>query len=103
MKPVEIRDLVTGLLAVIFAAIALGQYGKLERFAAKELPVVLHPRATPAFFPQSRRTPTRGSKLLRSSTPQKIYSRLQRLNFDARVEVRTGLKNFASLAVQNCR
>jgi hypothetical protein len=50
MKPVDIKDLVVGLAALIFAAIALGQYGKLERFARVEAERALHPKASPAFF-----------------------------------------------------
>jgi hypothetical protein len=50
MKPTEIKDLVTGLLALIMAAIALGQYGKLEHFACVEAGKALKPRATRAFF-----------------------------------------------------
>lgn len=51
MKPTEIKDLVTGLLAIIFLAIALGQYGGLEQFARKEVAHALKPRPTPPFFP----------------------------------------------------
>jgi hypothetical protein len=51
MKPTEIKDLVTGLLVLIFAAMALGQYGRLERFARREAVAALHPRPTSAFFP----------------------------------------------------
>jgi len=51
MKPVEIKDLVTGLLAIIFAAIALGQYRKLEGFARREVADALRPKSTAAFFP----------------------------------------------------
>ena len=53
MKPTEIKDLVTGLLVLIFAAIALGQYGKLEQFARKEAIAALHPKPAPAFFPRT--------------------------------------------------
>jgi hypothetical protein len=50
MKPTEIKDLVTGLLTIIFAAIALGQYGRLEKFARTEVVKALRPRAASAFF-----------------------------------------------------
>ena len=50
MKPVEIKDLVAGLLVIIFAAVALGQYGRLERFARQEVARALRPRPTPEFF-----------------------------------------------------
>ena len=43
MKPVEIKDLVTGLLVIIFAAIALGQYGvTLDQIPSRELLVPCH-------------------------------------------------------------
>ena len=53
MKPTEIKDLVTGLLAIIFVAIALGQYGRLEHFARVEAAKALRPKPTPAFFPKT--------------------------------------------------
>jgi hypothetical protein len=53
MKPTEIKDLVVGLLAIIFAAIALGQYGQLEKFARIEGAKALSPKPTPAFFPKN--------------------------------------------------
>ncbi|MDR3607565.1 MAG: hypothetical protein P4M08_09310, partial [Oligoflexia bacterium] len=36
LKPTEIKDLVTGLLVIIFASMALGQFGRLETFARHE-------------------------------------------------------------------
>lgn len=53
MKPTEIKDLVTGLLVVILAAIALGQYGSLQQFARAEAAKALHPKPTHAFFPKA--------------------------------------------------
>ncbi len=53
MKPTEIKDLVSGILAIIFLALALGQYGRLERFARAEVAKALRPKAAPAFFPAS--------------------------------------------------
>jgi hypothetical protein len=52
MKPTEIKDLVTGLLVLIFAASALGQYGSLQRFARVEAARTFRPSPTPAFFPK---------------------------------------------------
>jgi hypothetical protein len=52
MKPIELKDLVVGLLAVIFLAMALGQYGRLETFARLEFAKALRPKPTPAFFPE---------------------------------------------------
>lgn len=51
MKPTEIKDLVVGLLAVIFVAMAIGQFGTLERFARKQMIQALHPKPAPLFFP----------------------------------------------------
>lgn len=53
MKTTEIKDLAIGLLALIFAAMALGQYGSLQRFARGEAAKALHPQSTRAFFPVS--------------------------------------------------
>lgn len=53
MKPTEIKDLVSGLLLLIFATIALGQYGRLEKFARREAAKAFHPRSVRAFFPRS--------------------------------------------------
>lgn len=53
MKPTEIKDLVTGLLVLIFAAVALGQYGSLQKFARVEAAKALHPQPVRAFFPGS--------------------------------------------------
>jgi hypothetical protein len=53
MKPTEIKDLVTGLLVIVMAAIALGQYGKLEHFARVEVGKALMPQPTRPFFIQS--------------------------------------------------
>jgi hypothetical protein len=36
MRPIDLRDLIVGLLVVIFLAIATGQYWKLERYARRE-------------------------------------------------------------------
>lgn len=51
MRPVEIKDLVVGILAVIFISMALGQYGRLERFARTEAAKALRPKPVPEFFP----------------------------------------------------
>lgn len=51
MRPTEIKDIVTGLLAIIFVAMALGQYGRLEQFARAEAAKALQPKPVPAFFP----------------------------------------------------
>ena len=36
MKPVEIKDLVLGVMTVIGIAMAIGQYSNLQRFARQE-------------------------------------------------------------------
>jgi hypothetical protein len=53
MKPTEIKDLVTGLLVIVMAAIAFGQFGKLEHFARVEAGKALRPHATLPFFNRS--------------------------------------------------
>jgi hypothetical protein len=52
MRPTEIKDLVAGILAIIFVAMALGQYGWLERFARCEMAKTFRPTAGQAFFPK---------------------------------------------------
>jgi putative sterol carrier protein len=37
MRPIDLRDLIVGLIMVIFLAIATGQYRKLEAFARGEM------------------------------------------------------------------
>lgn len=58
MKPVEIKDIVVGLMTVIGIAISWGQYGNLERFARREFAKSLTPQGwySAPFFPGSRST-----------------------------------------------
>lgn len=50
MKPIEIKDLVIGILAIIFVSVALGKFRSLEKFARNEAAKALRPKPTPAFF-----------------------------------------------------
>jgi hypothetical protein len=36
MKPIDLKDLINGLITVIIIALSIGQYGKLRDFARKE-------------------------------------------------------------------
>ena len=36
MKPIDLKELVNGLIAVILIALAVGKYGELREFAKKE-------------------------------------------------------------------
>ena len=36
MKPIDLKDLINGLITVIIIAVSIGQYGKLREFAKKE-------------------------------------------------------------------
>jgi len=36
MKPIDLKDLINGLITVIIIALSVGQYGKLREFAKKE-------------------------------------------------------------------
>lgn len=58
MKPVDIKDIVIGLLTVISIAMALGQYDNLERFARREFVKSLKPHGwySAPFFPKSTST-----------------------------------------------
>lgn len=51
MRPTEIKDLVAGLLVVIFIAMAIGQYGRLERFARDQAKASLRGWPEHRFFP----------------------------------------------------
>ena len=53
MKPIEIKDLVSGILVIIFTAMALGQYGRLEKFARSEAVKALRPKPVAEFFPRN--------------------------------------------------
>lgn len=48
MRP---TDIVGGVLAMIFLSMALGQYGRLERFARIEATKALRPKLVLTFFP----------------------------------------------------
>lgn len=51
MRPTEIKDLVAGLLVVIFIAIAVGQYGRLQAFARAQAQAALKGWPAHPFFP----------------------------------------------------
>lgn len=51
MKPIEMKDLVLGLLTLIFVSVALGHFDQVERFARREAAKALRPKAVPQFFP----------------------------------------------------
>jgi hypothetical protein len=51
MKPIDLKDLIIGLLTVIFIAMAFGQYSKLQDFAKKEAVKALKPWPAHRFFP----------------------------------------------------
>ena len=53
MRFFDIRDLVIGLLTVIFLSIAFGQYGHLQDFAKRQAAQALKPWPAHRFFPQS--------------------------------------------------
>lgn len=36
MKPIDLKDLINGLITVIIITLSVGQYGKLRDFAKKE-------------------------------------------------------------------
>lgn len=36
MKPIDIKDLVNGLITLMLLSLAIGQYGKLREFAKRE-------------------------------------------------------------------
>ena len=36
MKPIDIKDLVNGLITLVILSIAIGQYGNLREFAKRE-------------------------------------------------------------------
>ena len=56
MKPMDLKDLINGLLAVIFFAIAIGQYDRLRGYAVWEVVRALEPaREVPTFFPGGTR------------------------------------------------
>ena len=52
MKPTEIKDIALGLLTIVLLSMALGQYGKLEKFARTEAAKALRPKPVPEFFPR---------------------------------------------------
>lgn len=60
MRPIDIRALVESILAVIFLAIALGQFGKLQKFAREEAVHALESRGRlQQFFPKDFEVPRR--------------------------------------------
>lgn len=36
MKPIDLKDIINGLITVIIIAVSIGQYGKLRNFAKHE-------------------------------------------------------------------
>jgi hypothetical protein len=52
MKSLDLKDLVVGLLAVIFISMAIGRFGALETFARKQAVAALRPWPAHPFFPK---------------------------------------------------
>ena len=57
MAPINLAELIRGLLAVVLLANALGQGGKLSEWSRKEFAKSLRPAATRNFFPLDYRGP----------------------------------------------
>lgn len=51
MRPIEIKDLVVGLLAIVLIAMAIGQYDELQSFARREAAQALKGWPQHRFFP----------------------------------------------------
>jgi len=52
MKNVDLKDLIIGLLAVIFLAMSFGQYDRLREFAKDQAAAALKPWPAHRFFPK---------------------------------------------------
>lgn len=51
MRNIDLKDLIIGLLTVIFLSMAVGQYGHLQEFAKKQAVESLKPWPAHRFFP----------------------------------------------------
>ena len=49
MKPIDIKDLVNGLITLVFLSIAIGQYGRLREFAKEEFVKSMRAQRTSTF------------------------------------------------------
>ena len=52
MRNIDLKDLVIGLLTVIFLSMAVGQYGRLQEFAKRQAMAALKPWPAHRFFPK---------------------------------------------------
>lgn len=57
MKPIELKDLIVGVLALITAAIAFGKYDALQAFARREAVKSLRGWKSHPFFPAGYQIP----------------------------------------------
>jgi hypothetical protein len=59
MKPIDLRDLIKGALAIVFIALVLGRFGELQQFAKKEAAHAMRGGRSKAFFPSGYGQPGR--------------------------------------------
>lgn len=85
MKSIDLTKLIEGLLILILASIAIGKYGDLRAFAAREAAASLRGWGTHAFFPGTYRKligPNHESRLqLKGAEHFKAPPRLVQSNF----------------------
>lgn len=46
MKPIDLKDLLNGIITVVMISLAIGQYGNLRAFAKKEFVKLMRARPT---------------------------------------------------------
>ena len=60
MRPLDIKSLVEGILAIIFLALALGQFERLQKFAREEMASALESKnRLTNIFPKNYNVPNK--------------------------------------------